>query len=125
MYALLGTSSQISVDWQNHKLCRSVSRDSLKALAGLARLDLRGNQLATLFPEVLRPLASLRELDFSGNHFESLPLLELEHVEGTLESVKFEGRTQKKDYFSTYFFPHLFNCLDLDHNFTHEAKRIE
>lgn len=77
-----------------------MSRDSLKALVSLARLDLRGNQLTTLFPEVLRPLASLRALDFSGNLFESLPLLELEHVEGTLESVKFEGRTkEKKDIF--------------------------
>ena len=75
---------------------RSVSRDSLKALSSLARLDLRGNQLTALFPEVLRPLASLRALDFSGNLFESLPLLELEHVEGTLESVKFEGRNTKE-----------------------------
>ena len=75
-----------------HRRRRSVSRASLTALSSLARFDLRGNQLATLFPEVLRPLASLRAIDLSGNRFESLPLLELEHVEGTLESVSFEGR---------------------------------
>ena len=87
----------------SHNRLRSVSRDSLRALSGLARLDLRGNQLAALFPEVLRPLASLRGLDLSGNLFESLPLFELEHVEGTLESVKFEGRNTKKKDISLHF----------------------
>ena len=44
---------------------------------------------------MLKPLASLRALDLSRNRFESLPLLELEHVEGTLESVRFEGRKKR------------------------------
>ncbi len=77
----------------SHNRIRSVPRDSLGALQGLLRLDLRGNLLSALFPEVLRPLASLRAIDLAENKFESLPLNELEDVQDSLESVKFDGRT--------------------------------
>lgn len=76
-----------------------LSRDSLKYLSNLVRLDLRGNRLTQLLPEVLTPLHSIRAMDFTANSFTELPLEEIASVEGTMESINFEGRNGIFSYF--------------------------
>ena len=77
----------------SHNRLRSVARDSLTHLPNLIRLDLRGNLLSELMPEVLLPLKKVRALDLGSNQFSTLPLDAVSAVEDTLESVNLEGRT--------------------------------
>lgn len=70
---------------------RNVARDSLKHLTGLIQLDLRGNLLTALFPEVFHSLRSIKAIDLRWNQLRVLPLEELVSAEDSLESINFEG----------------------------------
>ena len=91
----------------SHNRIRSLVRNSLTHLVNLVRLDLRGNLLSEIRPEVLHPMPSLKALELADNSFSVLPLDGIQAIEDTLESVSFEGRP--KDYFFkgrrfTYYF---------------------
>ena len=71
---------------------RALSRASMTHLVNLVRLDLRGNLLSEILPEVLHPMPSLKALELADNSFSVLPLDGIQAIEDTLESVSFEGK---------------------------------
>ncbi len=77
----------------SHNRIRSMARDSMTHLTSLVRLDLRGNLLSEIMPEVLHPMPSIKALDLADNSFSVLPLDGIQAIEDTLESVSFEGKT--------------------------------
>ena len=62
------------------------------ALASLTGLDLRGNLLETIHPDVFRSTPGLKALDLANNAFKALPLEAVRAVDNSLESIRLEGR---------------------------------
>ena len=71
---------------------RSISRDTLRHLTKLVSLNLRGNLLGQILPEVLQPLGSIKSLDLAHNAFPLLPAGSIKSVEYTLEKIDLEGK---------------------------------
>ena len=92
----------------SHNRIRALARDSLTHLTNLVRLNLRGNLLSEIRPEVLHPMPSLKALELADNSFSVLPLDGIQAIEDTLESVSFEGR-QTTAVVKTTVFKNLFS----------------
>ena len=98
-YNVLGSLDVFPIEMQqilvldlSHNRIRSISRDTLRHLTNLVKLDLRGNLLGQILPEVLRPLESIMALNFAHNTFSSLPLDSIKAVEYTLQTINLEGK---------------------------------
>ena len=102
-YNVLGSLDVFPIEMQqllvldlSHNQIRSISRDTLRHLTKLIRLDLRDNLLDQIMPEVLRPLESIKALSFAHNSFSSLPVDSIKAVEYTLQNIDLEGKTFRK-----------------------------